>query len=64
MLLNNYNISLTDLLPDTQSKRIEDEVNKELEDLAKMSEIMNTVSQEATNELGWQIQPTQEQPMV
>jgi len=64
MLFNNYNISLTNLIPDTQSKRIEDEVNKELEDLAKMSEIMNTVSQEVTNELWWQIQQTQEQPMI
>ena len=57
MLFNNYNIDLNELMPDTQSKRIEEEVNKELEDLTKMNEVFNQVNSEITQET-WGQTPT------
>lgn len=53
MLFENYNMSLDDILPDTQSKRIEDEVNKELETISKLSNVLNSWTTDITNEL-WQ----------
>lgn len=53
-LFETYNLDLNNLLPDVESKRIEDEVNKELESIWKMTETLNSINTdilETSNEI-------------